>query len=159
MTLSIHDKIKAILTDKRLAGKNYPLEEMLENEYGADNIEEAIYELRHTYGVQTLYKVLTSYLQKERFKNEWDIYQVVLWYIVMDLNADQVEAFFDADFLVALLYFRWPNENEGDRIWSIYCELKKVPPWIYDDPLEDKGIQNALIALKRTYLHNETKKK
>ncbi len=155
----IHDEIQAILADKRLADENYPFAEILEEEYGADNTEEAMYELRHTYGIQSLYLILIYYLQDEGFKKEWNIYQVVLWYLIMDLNANQVEAFIDSDFLLALLYFRWPDEDEGDRIWSIYCKVKRVPPWSYNDPLEDKGIQNALTDLKRTYSQNETKKK
>lgn len=159
MAPSIHHKIQAILADERLAREDYPRPEILEAAYGADNIEEAIYELRHTWGIRTLYRVLTDYLGDKRFKPHWDICQVVLWYLVMDLDADRAGAFIDADFLIALLHFRRPDEDEGDRIWSIYCKLKKVPPWSYNDPLADPGIQTALTRLKRTGSGNDTEPK
>lgn len=78
----------------------------------------------------------------------WEVYQVVLWYLIMDVPRETLLTFVKQDFLLALLYLRSPEEDEGDRIWSIYCKLKHVPPWSYDDPLQDKEIMEQLERLK-----------
>jgi len=124
--------------------------ERLIAEYGADNKPEAVYLLSAEYGWKELYEAIIDILRDDTKAPHWETAQIVLFYAANDHKQKRRRCPMPANSTIALLYYRFPDGgDEGDRIWSIVCNLKGVEHWSRYDPMRDPEVLAELDSLRR----------
>jgi hypothetical protein len=149
--MNLESRIIQILHDQALLDDSAD-EEQLISQYGADNQPESIYLLADKFGLLQLYDLLVAMLLDDTKSQYWGTVLTVIFYAMQDHRDEIQHCQLSADFVIALLYYRFPHGiDDGDQIWAIVCALKKNEDFYYE-PMKDKEVLHEFEKIKQKFL-------